>query len=556
MFKLRTKFIIAAVIVVLFLAGLIFIESFSQKPFGRGVLISIFALVMLAVLGFCFYITRSVTGPVNEAVNLFGEISKGKGNLTVRLDEKKDSGLVSKWLNEFVGGVQIILKDIRSAFKEFSHLTMKMKESLRGIQSSAQTQHTAVEDISSSIEEMHYSIKSVSEGVDELLESTESASTSSLEVSTTVADVSDNTERLTSSIDTVSSSISEIAASIKEVASNVDILSSETGSVVSAITEMKSAVMEVSMRSQEQAYLSEKVKSAAVTIGLEAVNNNKQGMNKIQEEVKTTSTIISGLGERSKEIGKIVSVINGIAETTNLLALNAAILAVQAGEYGKGFAVVSDQVKVLAQKTAESTKEISELIKHVQSEVSSAMTSMSSTSQRVAEGVKLSEDTGEALSKIVESADASLEMSQNVERSTEEQAKSIGYVAESISKVNDMVDGIKKATEEQKSASQEILNATEDINNIKFKVKQATTQQSKEMTYISKVITEVAHKMQAVAKAASEQKKASEMILRAVETIKENSKNSVALFLQLEDTSANLDMRAVKLGQKIDNFRV
>lgn len=533
-------------------------KAIAMKNFTRSMLVVVFAVVMVVGLFFGIFIAQSITRPINEVVRMFNSIAEGKGDLTSRLKvhSQDELGLLSRWFNKFVEGMQNMIREMIIAFSEFSRVAYALRSSSNGLQISTQTQHRALEEISSSIEEMDTSVKAVASDVADLLESTESASASSLEVSTNVSEVAENTERLTTSVDKVSSAITQIAVSLKEVAGSVDALSVDTESVVSAVTEINSAIMEIGMRSQEQAYLSEKVKSDAVTLGIEAINNTKEGMGKIKNEVSNAAAVINGLGERSSEIGKIVDVINGIAETTNLLALNAAILAAQAGEYGKGFAVVADQVKNLAQRTADSTKEIGGLITQVQDEVLTAVNSMERTTTRVQDGVKLSEDAEDALNKIIESAEASLEMAVNMERATDEQTKSIVHIADTIRKVNDMVEGIKKATDEQKGASQEILYATEDISDITRRVKQATGEQSKEIKHITDVITEVAHNMQSVARATTEQRKASEMILKAIETIKNKTNENISLTEDLDRTAATLDRHASVLSQKVGSFKV
>src|SRR5207237_6093704 len=128
------------------------------------------------------------------------------------------------------------------------------------------------------------------------------------------------------------------------------------------------------------------------------------GMEQIRQSVAESNVVVTRLGDRSTAIRKILNVIEDVAEQTNLLALNAAILAAQAGEYGKGFSVVAAEIRELSERTASSAREIATLIRAVQEEVANALRTMSSGSRLVEDGVSLSHEAGKALNKILDSA--------------------------------------------------------------------------------------------------------------------------------------------------------
>src|SRR5205814_8709423 len=127
-----------------------------------------------------------------------------------------------------------------------------------------------------------------------------------------------------------------------------------------------------------------------------------EGMPQTRQALPQSNSVIARLGDRSVAIGKILNVIDDVAEQTNLLALNAAILAAQAGEYGKGFSVVAAEIRELSERTASSTREIANLIRAVQDEVSNALQAMASGSRLVEDGVSLSHEAGRALNNILE----------------------------------------------------------------------------------------------------------------------------------------------------------
>src|SRR3990170_2860586 len=413
-----------------------------------------------------------------------------------------------------------------------------------------------VEAINKIIKNLRASIKSISFDAEELLKATEGASAASLEMSSAVSEVAESTEKLAYSVEAAGASINEIAASLNEVTSHINTLLAQTEEVVSASTEINSTIKEVGSHSREQAVLAEKVRENASVLGMEAVNRIKDGMSKIKEEVSTTAAVIDRLGEKSKEIGKVTGVIKDVTETTHLLALNASILAAKAGEHGKGFAVVAEEVKELAEKTTLSTKEIGNLIGLVQEEVKAAVNSMANSLSRVGDGVELAKNSGDILSKIVDSAEVSFDMAVKIEKASEEQTKGIGQVTQAIHQINSMVAEIKKAMDEQKKALDGMVYSTEAMRDITTRVKQSIKEQSQEGKHISDVITDVAQKMEIIAKATLEQKKASGMILKAVEVVERKTEENIALGEELDKMVGSLNKEEASLKEKVGGFKI
>lgn len=516
-------------------------------------------LTVLIVTAVLTVIVRYViTEPIGKTADMLKAIAEGEGDLTYRLDvaSNDEVGMLAMWFNKFIDGLQNMVKSVISSTNLVTAAADGIRRSSRGIHESTKTQLAAVKDTSISITEMDSSIKEVAADAERLFTSTEGASASSLQMSAAVSEVAENADTLAASVDNTSSGISQITASLKQVAEHVDMLQTETEQVVSATNEVNSTIKEVSAHAKEQAKLAERVKSDASELGMKAVDKTREGIEKIREEVAATAKVVGRLGKRSDEIGNIIGVIDEIAETTSLLSLNAAILAAQAGEHGKGFSVVAEEVKDLAERTAASTKEIAELIRLVQGEVVVAVKSMESSSKRVEEGVAVSAEASEALEKIVTSAEATLDMSKRVERATEEQTKGVGMVAESIHKISSMVEEIKRATDEQSRASDSILETTIQMQDITSQVKHSTSEQSRVSNHISEVITDVSEKMQAIKRATSEQKSVSDKIVQAIDTIKMKAEDNVTLAAELDKTVKDLELQAEIMGDKVGNFKV
>ena len=190
--------------------------------------------------------------------------------------------------------------------------------------------------------------------------------------------------------------------------------------------------------------------------GEAAVNKSIGESTAISQTVNASATVMKNLGEKSAQIGEIILVINDIADQTNLLALNAAIEAARAGEQGRGFAVVADEVRKLAERTAKATSEIGTMIRSVQDEVNEAITSMDTATRRVDTGVALSSEAGSTLREIVSSVDTLQAMVQQIASATEEMSS----VAEHIS---GDVQSIASGANEISSGSGQIAETSSDI---------------------------------------------------------------------------------------------
>jgi len=186
-------------------------------------------------------------------------------------------------------------------------------------------------------------------------------------------------------------------------------------------------------------------------------------MRDISNVVSESAGSIGKLGDSSKQIGDIISVIDDIAYQTNLLALNAAIEAARAGEQGRGFAVVADEVRKLAERTGEATKQIAEMIKKIQSETQDAVTAMDKGTNEVREGIELADKAGASLQEILESIQSVLDRINQIAQASEEQSATSEQISASVTSISQVardsaqqVDGVAATAEEMASLTQQL----------------------------------------------------------------------------------------------------
>ena len=207
--------------------------------------------------------------------------------------------------------------------------------------------------------------------------------------------------------------------------------STEIRNTGDSVLKMASDINQVSEGAKQSADVARQSLSAAEK-GMAAVQNSISGMNEIREQIQETSKRIKRLGESSQEIGEIVELISDITEQTNVLALNAAIQAASAGEAGRGFTVVAEEVQRLAERSGEATKQISAIVKTIQTDTQDAVSAMEQSTRGVVEGAKLSDAAGQALSEIGQVSRQLSGLIDNISTTTSQQAQSAGAVAQNI----------------------------------------------------------------------------------------------------------------------------
>lgn len=211
----------------------------------------------------------------------------------------------------------------------------------------------------------------------------------------------------------------------------------EIAGASAAVNEMAVTIDQVSTNASESATVAERSVKIAHR-GAEVVQNTINGMDMIREQIQDTSKRIKRLGESSQEIGDIVSLINDIADQTNILALNAAIQASMAGDAGRGFAVVADEVQRLAERSSAATKQIEALVKTIQSDTNEAVISMEQTTSEVVRGARLAQDAGGALEEIEKVSAELADLIQNISNAARQQAASAGHISNTMNVIQEI----------------------------------------------------------------------------------------------------------------------
>jgi twitching motility protein PilJ len=261
----------------------------------------------------------------------------------------------------------------------------------------------------------------------------------------------DQMRDLVSNINHLSVQVAKAAAATQATASDLasaaEGQANEIGAASHAINEMAVSIDHVSSNAAESAAVAERAVAIA-NKGADVVQDTIIGMDTIRGQIQETSKRIKRLGESSQEIGDIVSLINDIADQTNILSLNAAIQASMAGDAGRGFAVVADEVQRLAERSSAATKQIAALVKTIQTDTNEAVISMEQTTTEVVNGAKRAQDAGVALEEIENVSTSLAELIQNISNAARQQAASAGHASNTMNVIQEITAQTVSATEQ------------------------------------------------------------------------------------------------------------
>jgi len=235
----------------------------------------------------------------------------------------------------------------------------------------------------------------------------------------------------------VSAAAQETQSTAMHLAEASEHQAQEIAGASAAINEMAVSIDQVSANAAESSAVAERSVSIA-NKGNEVVHNTITGMDSIREQIQDTSKRIKRLGESSQEIGDIVSLINDIADQTNILALNAAIQASMAGDAGRGFAVVADEVQRLAERSSSATKQIEALVKTIQADTNEAVISMEQTTTEVVRGARLAQDAGVSREEIEKVSKSLAALIQNISNAARQQASSAGHISSTMNVIQEI----------------------------------------------------------------------------------------------------------------------
>ena len=518
--------------------------------------IGLVTAVVLALATFLAWLAARVTaGPILALVETARKIAKG--DLTQRANVKSYDEL-GQLADAFNG----MAASLESTVKRLAQSQAKLKSVVEAVDSRSKMmiervdeQRTVIDETYNSIDHLNNGVRKITDNVEALSASSEETSSSMLEMVASMEEVSRHTDTLWGSVEDTASATHEMVSSINEVDQNVVFLTSFVTDTSASMVEMSASIAQVESNAARSYDLALGVANAAES-GMKAVRETIEGMEQIRQSVVEANAVVSRLGDRSVAIGKILNVIEDVAEQTNLLALNAAILAAQAGEYGKGFSVVAAEIRELSERTASSTRDIANLIRSVQEEVENALRVTSAGSSLVENGVSLSHEAGKALNNILESASKASNMGKEIAGATREQASGSEAITKSVDRLQSMVGQINSATRQQAQGSDHILKAVESMREVTKYVRQAMVEQKSGSSMISAAAERMIEMIHEIFQVAASQADESEKIVATMQHVRSIADGNRSSAADMSETVELLNDAIRNLDDEVRKFRV
>src|SRR5579863_10436919 len=413
--------------------------------------------ILGSLIGFlvAYRTSLSITQPLNELILVTKQIAE-TGDLDQSIDVHRDDEIGS--LANHYRNMMLHLKEManassaiaagqlnvsvrpRSSRDTMANAFLRMIEGLRDLATKIRDSATGVATGSSQMAGASNESAKVSVEAARAID----------EVTSTMHEMSINVQNVVKSTQLQSSSVAETSASIDQMVASIQ-----------RVADTARTLLEICQRSREEVHR-----------GIETMDKATNGLTRTSSAIRSSAEIIDVLGRRADEIGKIIEVIDDLAEQTNLLALNAAIEAARAGEHGLGFAVVAEEVRKLAEKSTQSTKEISELIEGIQKEAREAVDNMEKSTSMVQEGLVLNKELSGALEKISAVVSEVYKFSQEIGAATTEQSSGSSQIAKATNRLTEITQEITSSVEEQASGAQGVVRAMEKMREL---VQQSTS---------------------------------------------------------------------------------
>lgn len=310
------------------------------------------------------------------------------------------------------------------------------------------------------------------------------------EMGASVEEVSNNMDALSASVQMTSASVSQMTSSITHIASNTNKLTDQTHQTAEYLESTVQALGDVVSKTDVSKQLSQGTIEEALQ-GQEAVEQVMSSMETIQQTITTAVQSITEFAKRSEDIDTILEVIREITEQTSLLALNASIIAAQAGEHGRGFAVVADEIKNLASGVGDSTKDIAKIVQTLQQDTQQVVRTIHEGADDVEQGMERTQQARGTLEKIISSAQRSSGVVTEIADTLHDLMQTSQDVSEAMGQVDLMTNDITTATNEQEASTRQIKHAIENVNDMTSQIQRAATNQLGGVQHVLEVMDDV-----------------------------------------------------------------
>ena len=522
------------------------------------ILPSMLFVLLIAVAG-VIAIVRLISEDMRRSIVALREtadtMARGDLRRSRILESEDELGDLWRAFETMSTGFRSTVKSLADAADRFDATAGEISIVADGVTSASEQQVRRIQQASELMVSINSQVMEVAGSAQDLNLSVEESSSSILELGSAGDELNDTASVLGGKVEEVSSSIEQMVRSVKQVSSSSDGLADVAAETSASMEEMASAMRAVDTTAELTANLSRNVVESA-ELGQAKVSQTIDGMQAIRDATDTAEKVIRGLGARTKEIGAILDVIDDVAEETNLLALNAAIIAAQAGEHGRAFSVVADEIKELADRVLASTKEIGGLIRAVQDESDNAVGAIEVGSQSVASGVELSAEAGLSLEEITSSSRESGQRIAEIVSAVREQTKAASHVVALMDTVRDGVTAIVSAAADQDRGNEVVYRSSITMREVTQQVRRTTEEQSRGFGRIRGSIEGVREVVENVNGSLNEQSTACSQVAEFLDEVFERTRSNEDAAKAMGNSIRGLASQAEALREHVGKFKI
>ena len=526
---------------------------------SRGNLLLAGLLALAAAFGASVFLSRGLVQPILEIQQVAQRIGTGDLTVLIRSDRRDELGDVARAVAAMVGGLRATVGRVAQAADGVEATAAGIAQVTERLASVTAEQvagnAVAIANMDRITDRMEGIAETAGASAQALDRAVDGSSTSFRELGTIGEELSGNATLFSTRAEEISDSIERMTQSARQVAENTGALAEAAEHTASSMEEMASTTREVNANAEETTLRLNSVVETAER-GRQRVLETITGMEAIRAATEESRRVISDLGQRVEAIGTIVSVIDQVTSQTGLLALNASIIAAQAGEHGRAFAVVAGEMNALADRVFAGTKEIDGLVRAVQAESQNAVAAIARSAESVKSGVDRAAEAGVSLEEITAAARESCGRMNEIALATTEQKSVAQQVAEQMARVLARVEEIRRAGEEQGRGHEVVFRSSVALRDVARQVRSAIEVQSRGSARIGENIETVQRTVEAINTALQEQSKACLEAAQSIESATKHTSQNDALAAQMGETARELLAQAELLRADVRRFQI
>jgi methyl-accepting chemotaxis protein len=520
-----------------------------------GLLVAVSLAALAVAWAIAARLRENIAGPLAQLAASAEAMAAGDLSIAAHSDRQDEIGGLATSFERMAESLRGLISQAGASTRAVSEESMRLAQAGKQMAEEARRQERATLETAGAVERLSASVSDISATALSLADAASTSDRAMAEIDGAIRQSAGSIERLLTTADASASSVMQMTASIRQIAGNAEHLAGATEATSASMRSLEATLRRVEEHAR-QSHSATTLAADTARRGQTVVGETVSCMHQIEESFTSVEQIIADLAQRSKAIESVLAVISEVVDQTNLLALNAAIIASQAGERGKAFAVVATEVKSLAKRTGESAGEIRASISSVLQRVQDAVKATAAGADRVRDGARRSEVAGVALREILDATARSSDAVEQIATAAGAQVEAVAETAAELERVKLLVGQIGQATREQGHASTDMQRGVEEVRALADELKHAAGEQTHQSRITADRVREVAAGVGAIRDATEQRRRDAAQILEAVQIFRDGAVEGTRRAESLEQTVQELRQRSADLEREIGRFRV